>query len=135
MPAKIDPIITPEVAKGKGNMKVEILETGNYLDPARLPQRKAKRYAEGEVVELPLDYAQGIVASGLARQISEGEVTSDAMVEIEWDEAAINATPGAAALAVELAEEKGIDVPTLLAGVVGSGAGGRIVMADVEKLE
>ena len=104
-------------------MKVRILRTGNYLDPDRLPQHKAKQCEEGEVVEFPLDYAEGINASRLAKEF----IPLVATIEAEQEEELVDATNGAMALA----EELGIDLAT----VQGSGAGGRIIMRDVEKLE
>ncbi len=129
-PTKIDVITSPVVAKREGNMKVRILYAGKYLDPDRLPLWKAKHREVGEVVEFPLDYAEGIIASELARQVSEGEVTTDAVVEIERGEVEvrpIDATKGA----IALAEEMSIDLATVQGG---SGADGRITMRDVEKL-
>lgn len=144
MPTKIHRIVEPTVLTRDANMKVRILYTGRYLDPDRLPLHRSKRREEGELVEFPGDYAEGIIASGLAEAfsgpdvmdgvsveevaaalatLSEGAVAEPEKAITKSIKAIINATPGAMALAKEL----GID----LADVRGTGAGGRIVMADL----
>lgn len=114
-------------------MEVRILHTGRYLDPDRLPLRKAKRCEEGEVVEFPADYAKGIIASGLAEPFSEADATGGVEVEVEVVKGAVNATKGAIALVKELNVDREHKID--LAGMRGSGAGGRVTMADVERLE
>ena len=106
-------------------MKVRMLYAGRYLDPDKLPLHKARLYEVGEEAELPAEYAESIIASGLAAPFSEPGVTGGVGVEVE--EKTVDATKGAVAMAGEL----GIDLAT----VQGSGAGGRITLRDVEKFD
>ena len=114
-------------------MKVRILHAGKYSDFSTPPVRGAKHRREGDVVEFPKDYAQGIVASGLAEPVVEADVAGGEELGVEQEAKPIDATPGAKALVKELNAEREHKIN--LATVQGTGTGGRITMRDVEKLE
>jgi pyruvate/2-oxoglutarate dehydrogenase complex dihydrolipoamide acyltransferase (E2) component len=118
-------------------MKVRFLKQGVF---SKFFEGKAfaATYAEGDEVDYPAWYANGLIESGFAERVidepkSEPQTIEFLGQEIEIEEAAgpeivevVNATDAA----LKLAKEKGIN----LNGVFGSGKGGKITMGDVKKL-
>jgi pyruvate/2-oxoglutarate dehydrogenase complex dihydrolipoamide acyltransferase (E2) component len=108
-------------------MRVRILHAGNYSTFEDPNKRGARHYDAGAVVEFPTEYAQGIVAAGLAKLILKIAVVTEPEVvaEEEPQPGDVEATDAAR----RLAEEHGLD----LGAIDGTGQGGRVTVNDVRR--
>lgn len=104
-------------------MLIRILKAGPYLDlNNELPfmKRKAIKLKEGDRIDYPIEYAQRLIGLKLAKAL---EVIS----EVKEDEEPL--LPEATEAAVKIAHKYGL----IIEDVVGTGAGGRVTQADVQK--
>ena len=116
-------------------MQVKILIAGVYSDFDTNPGKAgAQGLAEGSIVDYPAWYANSLIDDGKAERADGGTVVfeqaiaEDAPSLVKQMEETIELNITSAAKV--LADKYDLD----LSGVEGSGAGGRIITSDVQKL-
>lgn len=115
-------------------MKIRILVDGKYSDFNIKPGKAAATHrSQGDIVDYPEWYGRLLINDGYAEQIKADvvifeEVTGSDKTLVKQVEETIETNVTSAAR--ELAEAHGIDLET----VTGTGAGGRIVTADIKRL-
>jgi len=112
-------------------VRCEILVASRYADyEGSDTNRKARFHRVGELVRFPSDYAKDLEDMDMVEILEDPDATDAAVIEIEVDEEVTN-TPPPSDSALEYAAEHQIDLNS--GDVVGTGADGRIILADVRR--
>ena len=119
-------------------VRCEILVASRYSDyEGSGTNRKARFHRVGELVRFPPDYAKWLENKDMVEILEDPDVETDlAVIEIDEDvngEDDPNVPPPPSDSALEYAAEHSIDLNS--GDVVGTGANGRIILADVRRRE
>lgn len=115
-------------------VRCEILMAARYADyEGSGTNRKARYHRVGELVRFPPDYAKDLEDMDMVEILEDPDVTEAAVIEIdeEVNEEEVSNIPPPSDSALEYAAEHHIDLNT--GDVVGTGADGRIILADVRR--
>ena len=118
-------------------IRCEILVASRYSDyEGSGTNRKARFHGVGELVRFPPDYAKWLEDNDMVEILEDLDTETDlAVIEIDeemnGDAAAPNIPPPPSDSALEYAAEHSIDLNS--GDVMGTGADGRIILADVRR--